>query len=173
MSLEKAIEDLIAAVDDNTKALKAIAERVERADPVKSTGKDADAAPRARGRPRGSAKDADKAPTTTEIRKAFGEYLAVKEDDEYNVRREFVEAILSELGAEKISDASDKDMARAYVWLQQHKAGDRVNFDDNGEGDRGRDRDRGDGDRGRDRSRDDGDRGEPPRGRGGRDRSLV
>lgn len=151
MSLEKAIEDLTAALDDNTKATKALIESGGAAPSrsSRSSNKDDDkgeAETRGRGRPRGSTKDKDgggKAPTTQSIKKAFGEYLGIEDQDEYDKRREFVESIINELGVDKISDASDEDMQRAHKWLQLKLDGKRVSFDDDsggGGGSRGRDR---------------------------------
>jgi hypothetical protein len=145
MSLEKAMDDLRASIDALNKTLGNMK--------GESSGGSGEAEPRKpRGRPRNppegegnraegsraeTSKGDDKAASPDKIRKAFGEYLGVDDDDEYQKRREFVEAILNELGVDKISEAKDDDMRKAYAWLQDKLDGKRVRFD--GADDRKRD----------------------------------
>lgn len=175
-------QSLERALDDNTKAVleltDAIAAIVKSAPATRSrkvaADKDGDA-PRGPGRPRNPPKDkSDKEPTLDEIHRAFGAYLAVKDEDEYDKRADFIKSMSDEFGVSRLSEASDADFRQAHKWLEAHIAGERVNFGedritggDGGRG-RGRDDDRGNGrDRGDDRrasSRDD-DRGRDDRGR--------
>lgn len=138
MSLEKAMDDLRASIDSLNKTLGNMKGE-------SSGGGESETGRKARGRPRNppegeggraETKSDDKA-SPDKIRKAFGEYLGVDDDDEYQKRREFVEAILNELGVDKISNATDDDMRKAYAWLQQKLDGKRVRFD--GADDRKRD----------------------------------
>jgi hypothetical protein len=133
MSLEKALEDLRAAVEANTAAIKGTSSSSSRAS-SSSEGDKAESRPRGRPRKDDDKGGSDKKVTTDKVKHAFGEYLGIDDEDEYERRAEFVKSILNEFGVDKIGDAKDADMLKAYDWLQQKLDGKRVRFDDDGGG---------------------------------------
>lgn len=145
MSLEAAIAELNKNLQVNNellkKSLEGRAEILERAE--KLTGKTAKAD--AEVKPSKSAKPAEKAeksaakpakgkaPSEADVRKAFGEFMSVEDEDDREKRKEFVVAILDHLGVNKATEIAEGDRKKAIDWLAQKEDGKKVRFDD-GEG---------------------------------------
>lgn len=116
MSIEQALAELTAAVKENTEALKeVIAGRskvleaagavTERAASTKKTSK-----------AKAASKEAD-APDEEAVRKAFGSFLKVDDEDEREARKAHVVSILGKFGAKKATDLKEKDRAEAIAAL--------------------------------------------------------
>lgn len=157
MSIEKLLEELIDAVKDNTAAVKAAGgsapAKDARDDDRRSSrdsdkGKDDDKGEgRGRGRPsgsknkdkdddKGSKKDSKKSATIDDLRKEYGDWLGSEDDKGHDERREFVEAVLNELGVDMMKQVKDDDIDAALYWLDQKKKypKDNVDFSDRGDG---------------------------------------
>lgn len=76
-----------------------------------------------------------KAPTQDEMLAVFAAYMDPGEDDEWTEDEavDFVQAILNELGAEKVREIKAEDRQKAMDWVERKKTGEDVDFDDDGE----------------------------------------
>lgn len=159
MSLEDKIDALKASIDDLNATLKgqrssANAESGrersrDRDDKGKDDKKDEGRTESSgrRGRPAKDDKKDDKKGsdklTLDDVRKAYGDYLGTEDEKGYDDRREFIEAVLNELGVDILRDIKDEDFGAAMHWLKAKKKNpDRtVDFSDRGEDDGGDSRD--------------------------------
>jgi len=132
MSLEQAIADLTTAIKENSAlivesnagrkeaiaAAEALAEKKAKA-----------TEPKKPGRPP-KAKEA----TADDLFKGFEAYLKVDDENERKTRKEFVVAILNELGVDAVTEKPGKkgiapeDRQKALDWLADKIAGKEVNF---------------------------------------------
>jgi hypothetical protein len=114
-------------------------------EPKSRRGKDADDEPKSR---RSKSDDADDEPksrrsksddakgssdiTLDDVRKAYADFLGPDDGKNYDDNADFVEAVLNELGADKISKIEEEDFAKAMHWLKLKKKNPKakVDFDD-------------------------------------------
>ncbi len=145
MSLEERMASLEAAIKELTAVVGGKANSGEKSEGrSRSSEKDAEP-PKEDGRRRRSSeskddkkddKKSDKV-TIDELRKAYGEWLGDDDSKGFDDRREFLEAVLDELGVDMIKDTKDADIPAVMHWLKLYKKnpGEKVNFDDRGDGD--------------------------------------
>lgn len=151
-SLEEAVRELTAAMsggkaDKADAAPKSRRSKADDADdePKSRRGKDADDEPKSR---RSKSDDADDEPksrrsksddaksssdiTLDDVRKAYAGFLGPDDGKNYDDNADFVEAVLNELGADKISKIEEEDFAKAMHWLKLKKKNPKakVDFDD-------------------------------------------
>ena len=143
MSLEERMASLEAAIKELTAVVGG----------KKNSGDAKDAEPpKEEGRRRRSSKDdddkgdskKDKGATVDDLRKAYGDWLGSEDDKGFDDRREFLEAVLDELGIDSLKNIKDGDIDAALYWLKVFKKnpGDKVDFNDRGDGDGGEGRGR-------------------------------
>ncbi len=137
MSIEAALAGLTEAVKRNNELLeKNIETRSALAATVGKTPKadkpEQELAPKkkvvADPEPKKSAKKPPKALDEKDMRKAFGEFMDVESPKVRAKRKEFVAAVLEELGAENVATIEPEDRARALAFIEKKLAGEEVNF---------------------------------------------
>lgn len=138
MSLEERMASLEAAIKELTAVVSGKANS--------GGGAAKDEAPKEDGRRRRREKDDDKkddkkaddkkAPNVGDLRKLYGDWLGGEDDKGFDDRREFLEAVLDELGIDMLKNIKEADVPAAAYWLKQYKAADggKVDFDDRGDG---------------------------------------
>lgn len=152
MSLEAAIEGMTAALKANTEQLVKMNAGREQAlaklgevsggktaeTKTPETKTDTKAADKKAADKKADAKGA--APTEADIRKGFGDYLAVEDAAERDKRKEFVKGMLDHLGVKRATEIAEGDRAKALGWLAEKikKPNAKIDFgsasDDGGEG---------------------------------------
>jgi len=152
MSLEEKLDALKASIDDLNATLKG--QRSSGGEPSESRSRSRDrdsekedkGESRGRGRPRADdKKDKDDKKDTKadklsidDVRKAYGDFLGSEDEKGYDDRREFIEAVLNELGIDMLKEIKSDDYGAAMHWLKTKKKNpDRnVDFSDRGDDDR-------------------------------------
>jgi hypothetical protein len=139
--LEKAISDLTEVVKVNNALLSNLVEAKQaKADAAsakaaeKTAEKPAEAAkpadaPKATRSKKNKETDAPKAPTVEDVHEVFSEFLGIDDLEVRAKRKEFVKAILNELGAEKATKIAEEHRAKAIQWVKDKLAGKEVSFD--------------------------------------------
>src|SRR5262249_20476392 len=85
---------------------------------------------------RGASRRNAKGPSEDDIKAAFGDFLKPDDADLRGKRKDFVIALLNELGADRATEIKPEDRQKALDWLEDDKAGRKVNFSvDQGEED--------------------------------------
>ena len=157
------VKHLISAMEENTAALKASnagrTAALNAASALKGTKSEKDEEPddekakaptkkTAAKKPAAKKTAAKKPPTAEELVAKFAAYMDVK-DDEYDTDEEyeaakdetidFVQSLLKEFGAKKVSEIAAGDRTRAMKFIEKKMAGEEVDFkaddDDDGDGD--------------------------------------
>lgn len=157
MSLEERMASLEAAIKELTAVVggKKNSGDAKDAEPPKEEGRrrrsSKDDDDKGETRSRRSSKDddkgdskKDKGATVDDLRKAYGDWLGSEDDKGFDDRREFLEAVLDELGIDSLKNIKDGDIDAALYWLKVFKKnpGDKVDFNDRGDGDGGEGRGR-------------------------------
>lgn len=137
MSIEAAIAELTKEMKRNNELLEknietrsALAAKVDKT--AKADKPEQEAAPKkkaaAEPEPKKAPKKAPKEVDEKALRKAFGEFMDVESPKVRAKRKEFVAAVLEELGAETVAAIEPEDRARALSFIEKKLAGEEVNF---------------------------------------------
>lgn len=128
MSLEAKLEELneniVKLIDVMSLASAVAASPAKGADAEEPKGKKGPGRP-----PKDESKKADKAaddkkkvPTEDDIRRVFGDFMRVDDEDEREKRKTYVKGVLKEYGVAKATDLKPEDRAAAISVIEDEKA---------------------------------------------------
>lgn len=130
MSIDAKIDELIAALNANTAALKG--GKVSTADKAI----EAEAARAAGAKTTAAKKPTTKKVTLDTIKERFGGYLGIEDKAERKARIANVQAIVDHFGVAKASELEEENWAEALAFLKQYEEGEEPDFGDgSGDGD--------------------------------------